>query len=118
VKSSLGKGLIGVGLALLAGFLLLRLVPPGPHDRFWQLAKGMTRAEVIAILGPPGDYRSQTDSTQLALLIDDLDNVEVWRFDEGHAEIAFDEHGRMMVRYWCETGQSTWFHELLNWLRW
>jgi hypothetical protein len=115
VKTSLGKWLIGVGLALLAGLLLLRLMPLGPHERFLQIPRGASKAEVIAILGPPGDYRSQPGPLYMFLTLEGLDNVEVWYFDEGRAEIAFDE--RMWVRYWSETERSSWFDRLLDWLR-
>jgi hypothetical protein len=49
------------GLVLLASIARLVLWPQPERvtrENFARIHKGMTRAEVVAILGPPGDYRT------------------------------------------------------------
>jgi hypothetical protein len=50
---------LAVGLAVLAGALVLWPRPDRiTRENFDRIRKGMSRAEVEAILGPPGDYRT------------------------------------------------------------
>ncbi len=50
------------GLAALAGAAMFALWPPTPRvtqENFGRIKPGMTRTEVEAILGSPGDYRTE-----------------------------------------------------------
>ncbi len=76
-------------------------------DRFERIAPGMTATEVEALLGPPGDYR--TDSARFSVshhslwqvAIGDGSRHEVWYADTGKLEVRFDAEGRVASRRMC-----------------
>jgi|SRR6516162_10017201 hypothetical protein len=102
----------GTLFAVLAGLVVVAAATfalrPEPHARdmreeFRRINVGMTVAEVEAILGPPGDYRSEPT------IVDDLAPInqtstfgtagvrgdpQYWSFDTALATVYFDESGR------------------------
>jgi hypothetical protein len=106
--------LAGLAVVGAAGVVLLRLqedrVTRANYDR---IQIGMSRADVEAILGPPGDY----STTQMAYLLedpwpveswpsDDRVVVEEWCYDKASIDVAFTPTGTVMrARFW--TGSLT-----------
>jgi hypothetical protein len=105
--------------ALLAALALVGvlLVWPFPRARFtahdyFRVRPGMTRTDVYAILGPPGDFRTRAESfdasnpwcAELALEArtdPDLRNAnkEEWNGDGGYIAVCFDAAGRATYKY-------------------
>jgi hypothetical protein len=118
-------GLLAGGL-VLAGILVSLAMPrhcpvnPAAYER---IEKGMTKAEVEAILGgPPGDYRTRPGrETYLPLPIlspeEEVWPVERWQGDEGAVHIYFDSYGVRVREKEFEEAQATdtGLVELIRW---
>jgi hypothetical protein len=103
-------GLVVLFVGLLIGVAILLAPPRTPQTltpvRFKQIRAGMTRAEVEAILGPPGDY--STGAREQAPLVygpgEDLWHVfgsgEVmvtgtnWESDAAMINVSYDSSGK------------------------
>jgi hypothetical protein len=87
---ALAVGLLVVGIAAL----LLWPEPPEPdrvtQENFDRISDGMSRAEVEAILGPPGDSTSEPPSQ----LYPSLKSLGLdWDADTAWVSIGFDDSG-------------------------
>jgi hypothetical protein len=115
---------------------------PGGTDRFLEesfckLRPGMPRAEVEAILGPPGDYSSAPTireegpvpspvpkpNPDISALADAADCFFVtWQHDTGHLEVRFFKDGTMVgASFWrcrkAAQGPGDWLLGRLKQLR-
>jgi hypothetical protein len=103
------------GLAvLLLAVAAFGLWPPQPdrvtQENFDRINEGMSRADVEAILGPPGDYSGgplvleapgppvRFEPAKESRGTDDSAFVE-WANDSGRAQVVFDGSGRVDWRY-------------------
>jgi hypothetical protein len=108
---------VAVGLALTGALMPLAL--PRPPSRvtwanFERVKVGMSREEVEALLGPPGDYRTApTAVLQLGPLYSPEGKVERWKGDEGWVEVGVDEHAVVTGKKFQATGKA----ELSAWGR-
>jgi hypothetical protein len=66
------------------------------EENFDRLQPGMSRAEVEAILGPPGDYRSGETTTRSKVIWFRGDLL--WETDDVLIIVGFDESGEMWTR--------------------
>jgi hypothetical protein len=75
------------GLAIVAaGVIVLRPEPPSriTLESCRRIREGMTRAEVEAILGPPGDYRTAVGETEYPT---SRDSGRAWRRDPEFSDL-------------------------------
>jgi hypothetical protein len=85
-----GLLLVSAMLACLAGVFLIASGPRVSQARFKQVNKGMSRQEVIRIVGgPPGDYSSGQYATTYGRARNYW-QVEGWFCDDGELLIHFD----------------------------
>jgi hypothetical protein len=111
-RRKLGWVLAGLAVVVAVGAVVLW---PRPDritlEHFEQVAEGMTLAEVEAILGPPGDYRSirhtEVPPSTPVELICTFGQARVifksksWHTDGGHASVAFDASGRAAFGFYA-----------------
>ncbi len=115
---------LALALAGAIAFLLLRPEPPARFTRemFDRIQAGMTRADVEALLGRPGDYttgpveaapgfRSMVVLQKPPLTALVLD----WRDNAGGISVAFDASGRPVAK---SIGSCRRDHSPLRWLGW
>jgi hypothetical protein len=59
--------LVGLAVVVAVGAVVLWPQPPSriTRENFARIKEGMSRAEVEAILGPPGDYRTRLGESQM-----------------------------------------------------
>jgi hypothetical protein len=99
-----------VALILLGAFLALAWPRPSHVTRanFERIREGMSRADVEAVLGPPGDYT--TGPTALRSIpvswAPPPGSPEFWTGDEGNATVWFDAAGRVAGSHFLRTGLS------------
>jgi hypothetical protein len=105
-----GLLLASVVLACFGGWLVSR--PRSMLARFGQVKKGMSRDEVIRIVGgPPGDY-----STKQSRLVE-FDAFECWSCDDGVLLVAFDANNTArIVQSPGNDGSPTFTERLCRWL--
>ncbi len=100
-----------VGLVALAGVAAFALWPRPDRvttENFDRIHKGMTRGEVEAILGPPGDYTNGPTAAPASsypviydpvrgmwLQGDEGSTVAEWRSDTGWLRVLFSVSGRV-----------------------
>jgi hypothetical protein len=73
------------------------------RENYRRVENGMTRAEVEAFLGAPGDYRTwPTIDDKLArpLVLPDPARNSVWNYDDGQCVVPYDYHGRVHGAPW------------------
>lgn len=103
--------------ALPAALWFLADLAPDRKDRdhladFAAVEEGMTRAEVKRALGgPAADYRSRPGFQRVGPgRVTSLPaergpfTLDLWYFDEGVAEVAFDRDGRVAGKHWDGAG--------------
>jgi hypothetical protein len=103
-----------VGLAVLVAvgaFVLWPRQDRVTRENYDQIKVGMTRAEVDAILGPPGDYTTvepfgtgygqQSEGTQLI-----IPPTVDWVGDEGYLQVGFDDEDRVVGKIFTRHLQS------------
>jgi hypothetical protein len=106
-------------LATLAVALLARTVILWPRSRIVQedadrIKHGMTRAQVEAILGPPGDYRTEQHSLSGMWLPGK--RALNWEADAGGVRIVLDSEDRVATCSWFPQGERD--SELDQFIRW
>jgi len=101
-KGKLVAGLVVVELTMVAvvTMMLTRFEPPSriSQERFRRIERGMTRAEVESILGPPGDYRTGPTEVVVPRKPGEWDSLHagsetrrlVWRGNEADFYLFFD----------------------------
>jgi hypothetical protein len=87
--------------AVVMATVAVTLLWPGPNrvtrENYDRITDDMTRADVEAILGPPGDYRS--DETRLGFSMGwPVGGTLFWHTDEMMILVEFDQSGRMFHR--------------------
>jgi hypothetical protein len=88
--------LSGLAAVVAAGVVVLWPRPPSrvTQENFGRIREGMSRAEVEAILGPAGDYRTGPSTYHPDLLpFWDYKSVK-WEGNAGAISVGFDESGR------------------------
>jgi hypothetical protein len=102
--------LAGLAVLALGGFVLWPQTDRVTRENFGHIKEGMSRAEVEAILGPPGDYRS--GPTNLAILgtrscvsfSDDGEILKIpltmWHTDTALVTVAFGPSGVVECKDW------------------
>jgi hypothetical protein len=101
--------------SLTAGAIVLLLVADGPRidrERFDCIQRGMTRAEVIALLGaPPGDYTFRKDpgafysnNIVTGAVISLGWTRDEWIGDGGRIKVTLDREGKVILASFYETG--------------
>jgi hypothetical protein len=87
-----------------------------------RIMPGMSRADVEAIFGPPGDFRTLPVSTEHPGEDDDIaphGKVALWRGNDGCAVVAFDAEKDVAIGAWFAMTRTrregVW--ELIRW-RW
>jgi hypothetical protein len=93
-------GSLACALVLIGAFELRPFPSRITHDNFNHLRQGMTRAEVEAILGPPGVYTTGPTEVmsvlELLVRVNDSTGVNLmatektWRSDQVHIVVEFD----------------------------
>jgi hypothetical protein len=88
-----------VALAGVAAFVLWPRPDRITEENYYRIKEGMSRAEVEAILGPPGDYRNGPTTNaepegRLFLLSGGFCS-DAWRGDTGIIRIEFDRSGHV-----------------------
>ena len=87
-------------LACFAGWLVSR--PWSMVARFGQVKEGMSRDEIIRIVGgPPGDYTTKQNR------LVEFDAFECWSCDDGVLMVAFSNNTARIVRSPGNDGSST-----------
>jgi hypothetical protein len=83
-------------LACFAGWLWTTSGPRVTRARFKQVKEGMSRDEVIRIVGgPSGDYRNGSISTEAIIMsVEQAKSYECWFCDDGLVLVRFDDSGR------------------------
>ncbi len=109
---------VGSGLALiaLAAFVLWPRQPRVTRENCGRIRQGMTRAEVEALLGPPGDYRTgpvdydaglvPIKTTPLTMPYASDDEVARWTGDGAYMAVQFDSDGRVGTWYLIPTSRA------------
>jgi hypothetical protein len=96
-------------LACFAGWLVSR--PRSMQARFEQVKEGMSREEVIRIVGgPPGDY-----STERNRLIE-FDAFQCWSCDTGVLLVGFDANNTATMVSVSDNGGPTFTQRIRRWL--
>jgi hypothetical protein len=93
---ALAVGLLVVGIA---AFLMWPQPSRATWENFDRIRKGMSRAEVEAILGPEGDYRTgpQQCLPSLKQTVGESATVSDWFADDAFFSIGFDESGGVVM---------------------
>jgi hypothetical protein len=107
---------LAVGLAVLVAAALWPRTPRGERisrDNFGRLRIGMGRAEVEAILGPPGDYRTgPVRQTKLMICLHndapasngpEPPDPVCWATDTERIEVTFDPHDTVVAADFAPT---------------
>ena len=104
------KWWIAIGLLVLAALLAIGIpafMPPAPgltYANFSRIDTGMTRAEVVVILGPPSMAILRGDIVEDLRIFDDgteIPNSYYWRRTKyGQAQVHFDKNDRVTDVYW------------------
>jgi hypothetical protein len=99
-RKSVGCVVIVVTVVIVVGaYKLTRPQPPAKvtRENFARIHPGMTRAEVMIILGPPGDYMTGPARLNPALVKKAQEaageRFSVWFGDEGAVRVDFDASG-------------------------
>jgi hypothetical protein len=93
--------LVALGLAGVAGFVLWPR-PSATRENYDRIKAGMSRAEVEAIFGPPGDYRTTITFHEMdrqdpfGLGLPGESERDYWMTDEVRIRISFDSSGRVV----------------------
>src|SRR5262249_28973773 len=92
---------------------------PTPPGASWanveRVENGMTRAEVEAIIGPPGDYRAGPTNYEPAgisrgVIIEADERLYAWAFDDYFLTARYDASGRlerMMYQVVCSPAEES-----------
>jgi hypothetical protein len=113
---------IAAGLAVALYFLVRPPAPKHNFDRtsFEKINKGMTLAEVEAILGgPPGDYTTRPTISECD--VGWGPGEKEWVSDEGAISVWFDPEGRILGASFSPVflrTDLTWLERLQMWLGW
>jgi outer membrane protein assembly factor BamE (lipoprotein component of BamABCDE complex) len=98
-----------IALCIVAGLAigvsaLLRPAPGLTFANFSRIDTGMTRAEVVAVLGPPSMAILRGDIVEDLRIFDDgkvIPNSYYWRrAKHGQAQVHFDKNDRVTDLYW------------------
>jgi hypothetical protein len=92
--------LAGLAVVVAAGVVVLWQRPSSriTQETCDRIHEGMDRAEVYAILGPPGDYTTQP-SHAMFVRPPEIDGIaDVWESDEYAIGLAFDQKGRVCLK--------------------
>jgi hypothetical protein len=88
-------------------------------ENYDRIRLGMTRSEIEAILGPPGDYttRPTSDLWQYGMFFRlSLNESLIWRSDAGTLGIRFNDAGISSGKGWADTNPED--HGVIGNLRW
>jgi hypothetical protein len=114
VQRSHWRRTIVKSLIWLAAFLVAGVIVVWPDssritlENCQRIQNGMTHAEVLALLGPPGDHRTRPPAVELP---DELENIQSaskpghffeqdWVGDHVQARVFFDDKNRVWLRYY------------------
>ena len=111
--------LIGVlALLIIAGILFF-----WPRNRITQanlerIREGMTKEEVIAILGPPGNYETVTREWAGARAVRFPGKQENWYTDDLGVFVSFDNNGKVLEKASVPyiTTHLSFFERIRRWL--
>ncbi len=96
--------LVGLVLAGVSAFATWPRPDRITEENYFRIKQGMSRTEVEAILGPPGDYRNgPTTNAGPEYLLYRRSRSEDWRGDTGVIRIEFDDSGRVT---WVDFGSD------------
>ncbi len=94
-----------VALSVVGVAFLLWTVLPKPvinHDGYIALKKGMTERDVVAMFGPPGDYRTGDvlydggKAEGETLESEPPTRIDEWLADDGMVQVGVDSTGRVV----------------------
>jgi hypothetical protein len=113
------KLLAAVGLAVLVAvgaFVLWPRQGRFTRENCGRVREGMTRAEVEALLGPPGDYRTgpvdfdgglvPVRVAPITMPWESADNDARWAGDSAYMAVRFDSAGRVYTWYCVPTSKA------------
>jgi hypothetical protein len=118
--------LLFVSLALLAVVAAGPILFPPTNPRitpenFERIKEGMTWEEVVGILGPPGDYRTEPThfSYKSGRVLADLDDVDIhWQSDRADILVCIDADGVLTLAWFLPMEPDLdWLIDKL-WWRW
>ncbi len=99
------------GLAVVLAVGVVALWPESDRITLWnyqRLQGGMTRAEVEEILGPPGDFRTETKSPVYGpKWLKEPRTAEMWLTDDSVILVWFDASQRVKEKWGHSRGDST-----------
>ncbi len=94
-----------VALSVVGVAFLLWTVLPKPvinHDGYIAIKKGMTERDVVAMFGPPGDYRTGDvlydggKAEGETLESEPPTRIDEWLADDGMVQVGVDSTGRVV----------------------
>jgi hypothetical protein len=98
-RQKLLVALVALTVVVAVGTLMLWPVPGRvTNESFDRIRNGMKRSDVEAIIGPPGDYRTWSESNIYRPLINLMGGWQDWQTDSGLFCVAYDPSG-----YVCDT---------------
>jgi hypothetical protein len=115
-----GLLLASAALACFGGWLWMASGPRVTRARFEQVKKGMSREEVIHIVGgPPGDYSDGRAIPLFVLRFYHVKDYEQWLCDDGHLLVLFDDTGTatdVLLFHVSEARPPTLTEKIRSWL--
>jgi hypothetical protein len=112
-----------LGALVLSGLVLLLSVKGDAVNRrnYERIKIGITKAEVIEILGREADYgpgEAESFSLGSTVLTHMMDTqAHVWESPEFRIYVLFDEHWTVTGTGWSELTRETLFSKVRRWLR-
>jgi hypothetical protein len=95
-RASLAVALVGAAILCIVIYRTLPAPKRGPdRQRFELVVTGMSRPELIALCGPPGDYRSDRQRFSISHHTLQFAVGAEWVSDDGFLQVRFDSEGRV-----------------------
>jgi hypothetical protein len=105
--------LLSAVLVCSVGWLVITSSPRATRARFQQVKEGMSREEVIRMVGPPKEDYSRHPDRRAHTYIH-----ERWLCDDGGLNIVFDDADRVVVVQVSELDPPPLTERIRRWLGW
>jgi hypothetical protein len=117
--------------SVVSAVVLCEGTPRATEENFDRIRDGMTRAEVEAILGPPGDYHTEPVpfpgpcGFRLISIVKEMENKSCWKTDACYGSVTYGDAGRVenadyMASRWANESRFHSFRRLVErqWRKW